>query len=90
MTPDLSDILAASDAGEFPAAIATRLGCSAGHVYGVLRQHRPGRARKPRRRTSEKPEQIRALYLQEIEPLRIAFLLQCSRAYVYRHLKGLL
>jgi len=82
------DILARSDAGEYPAAIASALGVSVGLVYSVLRQHRPGRQRKPRAPTSTKPAMIRALAAVGSSPARIVALLGISRQYVYRSLKG--
>jgi len=82
----LDDILRLNDEGKFPADIATSLGITPGRVYTVLREHRPDRKRKPRPCTSNKPAMIRSLSAEKIKPSRIAFLLKCSRAYVYRHI----
>lgn len=88
MTNLPASILTLCDRGQSPAEIAAALGVSAGYVYKVLRDERPDRPRKSRRQTSEKPAQIRALAAREIAVPRIAFLLDCSTAYVYRILKG--
>lgn len=77
-------ILTRHDAGERNVAeIATAESVSIGHVYGVLRKHRPDRERKPRERTSERRRFILGLLAQDIRPRRVAFLAQCSPAYVY-------
>lgn len=76
-------ILQRHDAGELVAAIATAESCSQGYVYGVLREHRPKRKRKPRKCTSDKPAQIRGL-AATMKPPRIAVVLGISEAYVYR------
>ena len=80
-------ILTLADAGVSPAAIALEVPCSLGHVYGVLREHRPARARAKRTRTSEVPAKVAGLHGQGIAPSRIAFLLGVSKAYVYRILQ---
>jgi transposase len=77
-------ILSRFDAGTSAMAIATALGVSEGYVYGVLRRERPNRKRKPRRRTSQKPKQIQALAKAGADANRIAKMLGCSKAYVYR------
>lgn len=82
MTPLTASILSLSDQGQHVAAIASSCQVSPGYVYGVLREHRPGRKRKPRERTSEKRRFILGLLAQGIQPPRVAFLAQCSRAYV--------
>lgn len=80
----LDQILTRHDKGQFVPMIAKALDVSPGYVYGVLREHRPKRARKPRTRTSEKRTLVLGLHAQKIPVGRIAFLAQCSRAYVYR------
>lgn len=80
----VADILARSDRGDNAAAIAAALDVTPGYVYGILRRERPDRKRKPRRRTSKKPEQIHALAMAGANAKRIAKLLKCSKAYAYR------
>lgn len=77
-------ILARHDGGEHVADIAALEGVSPGYVYGVLREHRPGRKRKPRERTSELRRFILGLLAQDIKPPRVAFLSECTPAYVYK------
>lgn len=84
MNPTRSQILSLSDAGHPPDAIAHSLALSPTTVYAVLREHRPARPRKVRARTSDLPYRIRGLRGCGIKPARIAVLLGCSRAYVYR------
>ena len=79
-------ILSRSDRGESVSAISLALGVTPGYVYGVLRVERPNRPRKARVRTSTKPERIRALAAIKTPAARIAKLVGCSKAYVYRHL----
>jgi hypothetical protein len=83
MKTPLANILARHDAGEHVSAIAAACQVSPGHVYGILRQHRPDRQRKPRERTSERRRFILGLLAQDIRPRRVAFLAQVSPAYVY-------
>jgi hypothetical protein len=84
MTP-LENILARHDAGELDVAkIAADEGVSIGYAYTALRENRPGRKRKPRERTSEKRRLILGLLAQQIAPPRVAFLAQCTPAYVYK------
>lgn len=83
----LTEILVRSDNGEHPGEIAEALDVTPGRVYAVLRQHRPNRKRKPRRRTSEKPAQIRALAAKGIKQGRIADLLDVTRQYVSKELR---
>jgi hypothetical protein len=80
----LEDILARADAGESVVQIAATVEKSAGHVYAVLREHRPDRPRKAREATSDIPRMIRGLSDGGMLPRRIAAVLGCSRAYVYR------
>lgn len=84
--PTLATILTMSDAGHYPDAIAEATDVSLGYVHGVLREHRPNRARKPRERTSPLRVKILGLRASGITTKRIAELLanECSRAYVYR------
>jgi transposase len=77
-------ILSLHDAGKHPAEIAASLPVSLGYVYGVLRQHRSNRTRKARTSTSDTPRMVRGLAAQGIVVERIAVLVGCSRAYVYR------
>lgn len=79
-----AQILAAHDAGQSVQQIALAIPCSTGHVYGILRQHRPLRTRKPRTATSDTPRMVRGLAAQGIVVERIAVLCGVSRAYVYR------
>lgn len=86
---DMSDlvqkILARHDAGEKSVTkIAAAEGVSPGYVYGVLREHRPKRKRKPRERTSEKRRLILGLLAQDIPPPRAAFLADVTPSYVYQ------
>jgi hypothetical protein len=80
----LDQILSWNDKGQHVATIAKALDVSPGYVYGVLREHRPKRARKPRTRTSTTRVLVLGLHKQGIAPRRIAFLAQCTPAYVYR------
>lgn len=80
-------ILAASDAGKYPAEIASDLKRSTGYVYSTLRQHRPNRPRKARQATSDTPRMVRGLAAQGIVVERIAVLCGCSKQYCYRILK---
>jgi hypothetical protein len=83
MNPLTKSILARHDAKESVQQIAAAESVSFGHVYGVLRTHRPHRARQPRTRTSEKRKLILGLLDKGILPPRVAFLAECSPAYVY-------
>ena len=77
-------ILKRHDDGERSVAkIAGAEGVSIGYVYGILREHRPDRKRKPRERTSERRKLILGLLAQDIKPRRVAFLTDCTPAYVY-------
>lgn len=87
MTHSVPPILALSDAGHAPDAIASRLGVPISTVYSILRRHRPDRPRKMRRRTSDMPYKICALAARGIAPQRIAILMEVSRAYVYKVLR---
>lgn len=82
----LATILSCADNGAHVEQIATALGVSTGYIYGVLREHRPTRTRKPRERTSDVPRMIAALAAEGHKPHRIAVMLGITRAYVYRHL----
>lgn len=84
--PLLEPILERHDRGEHAAQIADAVGVTAGYVYGILRDHRPQRKRKPRRPTSTKPAEIAALAATGATAARIAELLGVTKAYVYRHL----
>jgi hypothetical protein len=87
MTPTHQSILSLSDAGRTPAAIAAALpDVPLSTVYAVLRRHRPARKRAPRPRTSDLPRRIEGLASRGYKVARIAELLGCSRAYVYRYL----
>lgn len=87
MTTTLEKILKRCDKGEPVATIAEALDLTPGYVYGVLREHRPKRARKPRKSTSDKPRMIKGLYSQGIAPTRIAVVLGVSRQYVHKVLE---
>ena len=87
MNPLVSKILARHDAGESVAAISSAESTSFGHVYSTLREHRPMRPRHPRTRTSEKRKLILGLLAGGIAPRRVAFLAECSPAYVYALIK---
>ena len=84
MNPLVKAILKRNDAGEDVAAISAAENVGFGYVYTILREHRPDRPRQPRTRTSEKRKLILGLLAARIPPARVAFLAQCSRAYVYR------
>lgn len=79
-----AEILRLADRDTSVSDIADHLALTPGRVYTVLRQHRPDRPRKSRRETSELRPKILGLHDRGIKPSRIAFLLECSRAYVYR------
>lgn len=83
MTDTLAQILTLHDKGTPVAAIATAAGVSPGYVYGILRSERPDRARSPRTRTSKKRQMIVGL-LARHSVARVAFLCDCSHAYVYK------
>lgn len=80
-------ILKRHDDGEPVQVIAAAEQVSFGYVYGVLREHRPERARKPRTRTSERRKLILGLLAGGIKAPRVAFLAKCSPAYVYALIK---
>lgn len=87
MNPLTEAILKRHDAGETVEEIRTAEGCGFGHVYSVLREHRPNRPRKPRTRTSEKRKLILGLLAGGIKAPRVAFLASCTPAYVYKILE---
>lgn len=87
LNPLTAKILARHDAKESVATIADGEDVSFGYVYGVLREHRPDRARQPRTRTSEKRKLILGLLANGILPPRAAFLAECTPAYVYALIK---
>lgn len=84
MTPTVEKIVARSDKGHAPGAIAEALGVSLTHVYNALREHRPKRERAARPCTSVVRKQIWALHKKENGAATIAGLLGVSRQYVYR------
>jgi hypothetical protein len=84
MNPLIQSILARHDRGETVEQIRLAEGKGFGYVYSVLREHRPGRERQPRTRTSERRKLILGLLSRGIKPPRVAFLAQCSPAYVYK------
>lgn len=86
MNPTITKILARSDRGKSAQEITAELGVSLGHVYAVLRAHRPDRPRKQHEKRSDKPSRIAMLHLQNMHPEDIADELGVSRTYVYRHL----
>jgi DNA-binding CsgD family transcriptional regulator len=88
VTPHTDQILSLADAGEPVADIAARLSLSAGRVYTILRKHRPDRKRKQRTRTSNKPDQARALMQGGASAARVALLLGVTRQYVYQIGRG--
>lgn len=77
-------ILMRHDRGEDVETIRNAEGVGFGYVYSVLREHRPERKRQPRTRTSAKRKLILGLLTRGIAPPRVAFLAQCSPAYVYK------
>lgn len=81
-TPHLPQILSIHDAGNTPAQIATSLSVSLSTVYATLRQHRPGRSRAPRTRSST--VRARVLSLAAYDAGTVAMLVGVSAAYVYR------
>lgn len=87
MNPLTKSILARHDANESVAQIAAAESVSFGYVYSELRRHRPDRGRQPRTRTSERRKLILGLLSKGIKPPRVAFLAQCSPAYVYALIK---
>jgi hypothetical protein len=88
MNPILSKILALADATprQSVAVIAAAVSRSPGHVYAVLRAHRPERPRKVHKTRSDKPHRIAVMHLANVHPDDIAERLGVSRTYVYRHL----
>ena len=86
--PQLAEILALSDQQTPVDQLATAYDLSPSQVYTILREHRPDRARKARRRSSEKRDMILGLSAKGHEPERVAFLAGCSKAWVYRILAG--
>lgn len=84
MNETANNILARFDSGQDAATIAEALGVTVGRVYAVLREFRPDRERKPRRRTSDKLGKIRGLALRGICQSRIAFLCGTSRQYIHK------
>lgn len=83
MNPTI-DILALHDIGQHAEQIASALGVPRGRVYAVLREHRPDRGRKPRRRVSSLPVKIHGYKARGIGQSRIAVLLGTSRQYVHK------
>jgi hypothetical protein len=84
MNPLVQSILRRHDANESVATIAAAESVSFGHVYTVLREHRPNRQRQPRTRTSERRKLILGLLAGGIAPPRVAFLAECTPTYVYK------
>lgn len=85
MSATIEAILKRHDDGENDVmAIAKAEGVGFGYVYTVLREHRPNRPRKPRKRTSKKRKFILGLLARGIRPPRVAFLAECTPAYVYK------
>lgn len=85
MNDTADKILAMFDSQHHAEQIAAALGVTKGRVYAVLREHRPDRERKPRRRVSALPARIRGYHSGHgIEPSRIAVLLGVSRQYVHK------
>jgi AraC-like DNA-binding protein len=80
-------VLELSDAGQHPAAIAERLTLPVAKVYAILREHRPDRPRAPRRLTAWRRPVVKGMATAGVEVARVAELLGCSRAYVYRLVK---
>lgn len=81
------DILALHDMGQHAEQIANALKAmkvTRGRVYAVLREHRPDRERKPRRRVSGLPAKIHGYKARGIAQSRIAVLLGTSRQYVHK------
>lgn len=72
------------DTGLSAAEIAERLTMPLSTVYSHLRRDRPARRRKPRDRKSEKRAMVLGLHAAGVAPMRIAFLQQVSKQYVYR------
>lgn len=75
------------DIGLSAAEIAERLTMPLSTVYSHLRRDRPVRRRKPRDRKSEKRAMVLGLAAQGVAPMRIAFLQQVSKQYVYKVLR---
>lgn len=78
----IDKILKKHDEGKDVATIAAALDVSAGYVYGVLRQFRAKRKRKPRKSTSDIPRMIHGMAKEGIAQSRIAVVLGVSRQYV--------
>jgi hypothetical protein len=87
MSDLIKAILKRHDRGETVEQIRQAEGVGFGYVYSVLREHRPERRRQPRTRTSEKRKLILGLLASNIKPPRVAFLAECSPAYVYALMK---
>jgi hypothetical protein len=84
MSDLIKAILERHDRGETVEQIRQAEGVGFGYVYSVLREHRPERRRQPRTRTSEKRKLILGLLAGGIAAPRVAFLAQCTPAYVYK------
>jgi len=84
MNPLVKTILSLHDRGAKVAAIAAAEGVTQGHVYAILREHRPDRPREARTRTGAKRRLVLGLLAKGYQPPRVAFLARCSAAYVYR------
>ena len=80
----LARILEINDRGGTVAEMIEASGLGQTRVYALLKEHRPKRARQPRKRTSDLPWHVRHLAAASIKPPRIAFLLEITPAYVYR------
>lgn len=83
MTDLLHSILKRHDRGEHVAEIAAAEDVGFGYVYGILREHRPDRKRKPRERNGEMRKKV-LRSLSHGSDVKIADKLGCTRQYVYK------
>lgn len=79
----LATVLRICDEGGTVARMCAESGLKYGRVYAILRRYRPNRPRQVRPRTSDVPDKVRGLHKVNIPPVRIAFLLKITPAYVY-------
>jgi hypothetical protein len=84
MNEVIQAILERHDRGELVSAISHAESVGFGYVYSTLRRYRPNRPRAPRTRTSQRRKLILGLLAQGIAPPRVAFLAECTPAYVYK------
>jgi hypothetical protein len=89
MTPDaLQAFLTAADQGADVPTLCSAFDLGQTRAYELLREYRPDRPRKARRRTSAIPAKVLALHEIGTPAKRIALLLGVTPVYVWRILKS--